>query len=375
MTTNHAYLPPSGAADWVACAAWPKMQQLHPEEGDSEASAAGTAAHWAGAEMIQGNVVAEGQITPAGTVLDQEMIDSAQVWSLDVANTLARGTTRPVAGSTFGLEQRLAPAFHEQNWGTWDTWYWDTNAVILHGWEFKNGHGIVEVWQNWQLINYTALVAHRLKLPDETRVCLTVVQPRAFHRDGPVRRWHTTIGELRPFFHRLEMAAEDATAPNPTARPSPACTYCSGRHACEALQRDGYRSADLAMASEPLGLTAEQAGTELALLAPALKRLASRVEGLEQQLQRALSKGERSSRWLVERVPGREVWAVNTDTVKGLGLACGVAAVKETPLTPKQLRDAGVPGELLTGLTKRPTSEKLVPFEGSAVSRLFEGGA
>lgn len=369
---SHAYLPPSGAADWIACPAWPKMQQLYPEQVESESAAAGTAAHWAGAEMIAGQVVAEGQVTPAGTVLDQEMIDSAQVWARDVLDTLAKGTTRPVRGSTFGLEERLAPAFHDQNWGTPDSWYWDSNANILHVWDFKHGHLIVDEWQNWQLINYVALLCARLRPRVEAQVRMVVIQPRAFHRGGPVRQWSTTVQGLHESFHRLEMAAEDATAPNPVARPSDACVYCQGRHACEALQRDAYRSAQVALASEPLGLTAEQAGTELALLAPALKRLTARVEGLQQQLQTALSKGERSSRWVLERVPGREVWTVNADTIKGIGMACGVAAVKETPLTPRQLRDAGVPGELLSGLTKRPVSEKLVPFEGSAASRMFD---
>lgn len=371
MPDAHAYLPPSGAADWLACSKWPEMQRLYPDTGDDEASRAGTAAHWAGAEMIHGRVVAEGQITPDNTVLDQEMIDSAEVWARDVLRTLHTGTTRPVHGSTFGVEQHLPAALHPQNWGTPDTWYWDTNAGVLHVWDFKHGHGIVDEWQNWQLINYAALLAAMLQLPATTQLRLTVIQPRAFHRGGARRTWRTTLAELAPLVDRLTLAAEDATAPNPTARPSAACTHCSGRHACEALQRDAYRSADLALASTPLDLGAEAAGTELALLGPALKRLKARIDGLEQQLQAQIEAGHRSSRWILERVPGREGWKVPVESVEAIGLAAGVPLVRKQPLTPTQAKAAGCPEWVLTDYTERKTSIKLVPFEGSATSRMF----
>ena len=56
MTQAHAFLPPSGADNWAACAAWPTMQQTHPDLGDPTASEEGTRAHELLARAIMGGV-------------------------------------------------------------------------------------------------------------------------------------------------------------------------------------------------------------------------------------------------------------------------------------------------------------------------------
>lgn len=368
----HALLPPSGASAWVVCSAWPSMQRAYPEAGEpSEAAREGTAAHWAGAEMLNGQMVVEGQIAPNGVVLTNELIDSADTWVRTFRAIIDRGTTRPVAAQVCGVELHIGPSFAAMNHGTPDTWYWDVNANTLHVVDFKNGFGIVDAENNWQLINYAELLRNHLKLPPTTRYHLTIVQPRAFHRDGPVRTWAIDSAALASHVERLALAAEDATAPNPTARPGPQCVHCNGRHACEALQRDAYRSADLARASLPLDLDAEAAGTELLLLRDALKRLEARADGIEQSLMAQISRGERSSKWLVESVPGNLKWTVDAETVRMIGDAAGVPLIKESPITPAQAIKAGVDAETISGFASRPVSKKLVPFTSSKVFKQF----
>ena len=80
MSGNHAFLPPSGAAIWVKCAAAPSMWQRYPEPEDSLEAMEGTAAHWAFEELFAGRAIDIGLVAPNGIVLTDEMCDGAQLF-------------------------------------------------------------------------------------------------------------------------------------------------------------------------------------------------------------------------------------------------------------------------------------------------------
>lgn len=374
MTKAHAFLPFSGAAEWSACPAWATMNATYPDTSDPTAAAEGTASHWAYEEMIRGNVVAPGQITPEGTVLTLEMIEGAELMVLTV-NEIRN--SNPDATRIHVEEYLAAPRIHMENGGTPDTWLYSPAQQKAWVVEYKYGWELVEVFENRQLANQAAGVAGALELnglsEQNTSLEMVVVQPRAHHRDGPVRRWRVLFSDLRALWNKLELAAEVACGAVPLAQPGPQCKHCSGRHACDTLKRDAYRSAALIEDLSPLELPPDAAALELHHLRAAAAVLASRISGLEGQIEGLLSVGQAVPGWTLEHTPGREQWTLPAEQVIAMGQMLGVNIAKPVePLTPLQARKAGMLADVVNANCERKAgSVKLAPVDDSLGRRVF----
>lgn len=375
--SDHAILAPSSADTWVICHAMPltvkdMVERLPP--GDTQPADDGTASHWAMAEIAGGRVVAEGQVTSDGHVLSQEMIDGAQMMIDDVVVTVPH-----IDRQFWHVEERVSMArrIHADNWGTPDLWVYDITTMTLYIWDYKFGHGIVEVFENWQLLDYLAGILEAIgidgNMEQHVKVVFTIVQPRAFHRDGPIRRWRVeSAANLRGYHNRLEMAAEDAMSGFASATPNANCVHCEARHVCQALQRDAYRSAQLSYQGVPVLMTPEAVGLELTLLTEAAKRLEARINGLATQGDAMVRGGKSVPGWELEKVLPREKWH---DPKKAAAYArlLKLDIVKEESLiTPRQAREMGMPAEIVAELSGRgPAGLKFVAVEESRGRRLF----
>lgn len=375
--TQHAFLPPSGAAAWVVCAQWPHMNRRHPEP-DSAESLEGTAAHWAFGEMLFGRVVAEGQVTPNGVVLTEEMIEGAELY---VETVDARLALHGLDRSALMVERRVAiPRVHPHNDGTPDTWFYARAAGVVEVLDFKFGHKFVDAFENWQLIDYACGILDQIGVALDgvqdvnTRVVMTVVQPRSYVAAGPVRSWSTLASNLRGHFNRLATAAQFVFEPDERrkATPSDECEYCPGRHACGALQQSAYLAADKAGASTPVDLTPAAAALELRMLQRAQKRLAARVSGLEATVEAQLKRGLPVPFFALEATAGREAWNKPLDEILALGSLFRVNIAKPGVLTPKQAIKAGVPEAVVLPYVARPgAGTKLVASTGDQAAKVF----
>lgn len=351
MSAAHAYLPPSSAACWVACAFWPTMNARYPELEPSEESKEGTAAHWAAGELINESPIAVGQVTPDGWILDEEMVEAAELYAEEVLHYLIEAESVPdgVSSPVFQVEQRVQiPAVDPHNWGTPDAWLFD--GATLRIWDFKFGHGFVDAFENWQMIDYACGILDYLGvdgLQDQNiKVVMTVVQPRNYHPDGPIRRWSLRASELRPYFNRLHNAAGAALRPDPTATPgTPQCDHCPGVTSCRANREAAYKIADR-MRGHIDQLEPDAVGVELRYLERAKKLLDSRIEGLRTEAEAHLRNGGRVSHYRLEPTYGRLAWTQPVDAVVALGDALGVNLRKPldviTPTQAKKLIDESV---------------------------------
>jgi hypothetical protein len=379
---EHAILAPSDADTWVVCAAKPLMVRnllvKLPENPDHVLAAKdGTASHWAMAEIAAGRMVAEGQITDDGHILTQEMIDGAQLLVDDVL-TLLPHIPRP----EWHVEQRvnMARRIHAANWGTPDLWVYDPTTRTIYLWDYKFGYGIVEVFENWQLVDYLAGILEELErlygqhLDDrQIKVVFTIVQPRAFHPAGPVRRWHvSSAANLRGMHNRLEMAADDAMSGFAKATPNPNCMHCEARHVCQALQQDAYRSAQISLQGVPLLLSPEATGLELTVLTEAAKRLEARINGLMVQGEAMAREGKTVPGWRLDKKPSREQWT-DQKLAAGLARTLGIDIHKPDSLvTPNQARKAGLPDEIVAAVSERaPAKAKFEPVPEWDGRRMF----
>jgi hypothetical protein len=379
LDRTHEFLPPSGAACWRLCAMWPTMNALYPELEPSEEAIEGEAAHWVWAEMLlHRRPVALGQIAPNGAMVDEEMLDGAETFCTVAHGTRAVPTMDGETGPAH-IEEKLNPVetnprIHPKNGGTPDLWRLQYDLKIL---EYKYGHAYVPAFESWQCINYAALIMDREGIDgirDQTLpVSITVVQPRNYHQDGPVRTWTFTAADIRPHINELRMAAERATVPNPVATPGPVqCEYCPGRHVCPALLEATNVGRDHSVArAAPVEMSPAAAGRELSRLTYYRDLLNARIDGIAEQNMAFIRAGKRVPGWGLRNSGGRERWK-NPEHAKALGAIWGVAIERPAVITPNQARNLGIPDEVVAAMAETPTGKaKLVPDDDAMIRRIF----
>jgi hypothetical protein len=267
------------------------------------------------------------------------------------------------------------PYIHAECWGTPDAWIYKTDENTLYVFDYKHGFRYVDVFENWQLIAYTCGILDALGINGHSdqhlTVVMRVVQPRAYHRDGPVREWRVKASELRPYFNKLAMAAGAALSPNPQCVPNPECLDCKARHACPALQQDAYRSAQLSHASLPVEMPAAAVGLELHFLRGAAKRLGARIAGLEQQAEALIGRGEYVPFSAMLPTAGRSAWAKPISEVLALGALYGVTLTKPATITPTQAIKAGLPAEVVTMYSETKRGLALGADDGKQARKVF----
>ncbi len=373
--SEHAFLAPSSAHRWVHCARAPSLEAAYPETEPSIDALEGTAAHWVVEMRLRNAPVSIGAQAPNGIAVTAEMIEASAVVYADIIKVLG-----------FNWHQRLfietpvqIPRVHAKNWGTPDYRAWTQlvdGSLSLTVWDFKYGYGIHEAFENWQLIDYVAGCLSEAKIDglqeQNVIVDMRVIQPRAFHRDGPVRNWQVRASDLRGYFNRLEMGAEDATSLTPTATPHPdACKNCKGRHACEALQRSAYASAERGQHYAALDLPPHALGLELKALKKAQALLDARVSGLETEVTAKLKQGIPIPFWSLESTPGRLNWVKPASEVAAVGQMLGITLTKEPDvITPTQAKAAGVPESIINLYATRPSGAVKLTFDNGSKAHL-----
>lgn len=360
--SQHAPLPPSGAACWVKCGMYRAMLATYGHiQEESDAAREGTAAHWVWEQVARGNGVAVGAVAPNGVIVTDEMLDGAELMQSVVGDA-----------SYGNIERRVAmPTIHPDNWGTPD--YWDINMGVVRVIDYKFGHGYVDVFENWQLIDYAAGVIEALTLePQHTCVFeLVIVQPRCFTRDGTIRKWRIGFVELQAYIEELRIAAR---APE-EARVSDACEYCPGRAVCAALLDETQHLCDWATVELPLELSPAEMGREYDRLLRAQAAVKARLGGIEEMILHKIRSGLSVDGWSAEAKPGRRTWSVGVDEVVALGTLMGVPLAKPAVITPTQAIKAGILESVVANISVVPQGElKLVRVNTRIARKVFSQG-
>ena len=364
---DHAPLAPSSAARIVACTGSRKLAALYPEPETIE-TREGTASHWAGAELLAGRDVDTGQVAANGVTLTDEMIEGAEMFAEHIRS---RGAYE------WELVEHTLPAgsLHADNWGTPD--FVGMQPMHLFVDDYKFGHGYVEVFENWQLMNYVCLLLDFMGVNGQVdqmmRVTMTIVQPRNYHRDGPVRSWSVMACDLRGYFNKMRAAYEQAMRDDAPCTVNAECEHCPARHACEAATAAGYSAVKHAYSSVPLVMSAPALGLELRTLRRAAKMLKARITGLEEQVLSTIVRGVDVPYFSVSHGVGRTVWTAPATEVIALGQMLGVDVSKPDVITPKQSIKAGLPAEVVAAYSHAPRgAAELTEDNGHAAAKVFK---
>lgn len=234
----HSPLGASSAERWMNCPGSNVLLNALdlPEGSDSSDFAIeGTNAHEAAAYCLRTDSDAweiMGEFSGANGKFEVtvEMADGVQLY-LDVVRSLVAEHGDPVHVNHV-VEERISGDFHTQFYGTVDDAI--LGPEILDVTDFKYGAGIaVDAYDNPQLKYYAVGILNRYI--GAKRVRLRIVQPRAFHEDGPVRVWETTAEELLNWKRDVLIPAMNRAEISHTLTPGDWCRFCPAKIACPLL--------------------------------------------------------------------------------------------------------------------------------------------
>lgn len=386
MPSEHCAIPPSSAARRVQCQGSWLMEQMYPDTGDNEEAMIGTASHELFVPMIEAatkgglnfpkpqDVI--GKKATNGIEWDQASYDGALMFS-DEIERIMRETDcyNPV------VEQRIAvPRIHPELWGTPDCRLFSTKQMKLYVADYKFGHRPVEAFENYQMIEYAVGCLDEITtgnglIDSDIEVEIIIVQPRAPHWQGPIRRWCINGGDLRGYANMLYNVEHTALSGKAACNTGPECRDCSARHACGTLQAATGGVMDFASEPIPTDLDPMALGTEITLLRRADELLSARLKGLEAQAEGLILSGGDINMlgYSLQQDYGHKKWAVSNDEVFIMGDLSGVELRKDPePITPTQAQKAGIDETVIKAYSITPrTGFKLVPSENTIASAVF----
>lgn len=378
MSGFHWRIAPSSMDRTVACNAWIGLSEGLPPEPDTEEAMEGNAADWVAKQWAQGIEWHHGAPIPlpGGFTVDYDMIHGAKMW----AKVLGYGA---ISGVPVVCE-RIHPT---DCGGEPDGWRWDAIEGILRLPDYKYGFEVVEVFENWQLIPYASGIIDTLGLTDtDVTIEFTIVQPRAHHKDGPVRQWRVRADKIRHLITKAHHAAIRAVPPPgieiapPLAKTGPHCTHCPARVHCATFQKAVGHAMEFEGAAVRAPMDPTAVGIQLMLVQEALEMLKAQESALQVQAEAHLRKGQRVPGFCMEPVSGRLEWlpdATGSEIIalgdllgKDLRKAPGTLNSRSGPIvTPTQAIKAGVDATVIDQYAARPKGAMKLARESTTEAR------
>lgn len=217
---------------------------------------------------------------------------------------------------------------------------------ILIVYDFKYGAGIpVEAKENKQMLYY-AIGAAGDKLMDFKTIELVIIQPRAEHPQGPIRRWVTTPEYVAKFKEELRQHIAETRNPNAKTATGAWCRFCNAKMICPAMRDKSYEVAKIDFSKKPeenkIKLPTELTKDELKLFLDNTELLENYIAEVKAYAFKLLDRGESIDGYkLVRSSKTHRKWNdtdENVATMLSLELGVDRAALFDTKLkTPAQV--------------------------------------
>jgi len=343
---NHSPVGPSTVALLMQCPGSYLMRQFYPSV-DTPETIEGNEAHDLAAQHVMNS--SRGGLANSGN-------NAVDDYVYDVKSVMVKtGVFIP------HVEERVeCPTIHELSWGTVDCWLYDKKTMTLYIWDFKYGHSVVEVFENWQLLNYSNGILNQLEidgLADQVvTVDLRIVQPRSYHHKGSVRSWVVKASELRGYYNQISQGITAALKPGAKCVTGPECKNCSANYACEAALKLGADVINLSTEATPVNMTPLQTGVQLKIIKRALKHLEGLESALEANVESLIKNGVIVPGWGSEVNAGRIKWVKPFKEVKQLGEMYNIKLTKDELITPLQAKKLGVDESVIMAYSKQTTT-------------------
>lgn len=256
----HSPLGASGAERWMNCpGSVSLLKHLHlPPSDDPDYRKEGSCAHEAAGAVLEKNLESWEVI---GAVYDGVTVDAAMMEAVNVYIDECRAImaeAKAESGRVFIEEKMHHPQVHKMYFGTVDFAAVIPSQRLLKVRDYKHGEGIVvEVEWNAQFLYYAYGIL--LLYPDVDTIEIGVVQPRAFHADGPVRTFTLTADMLRDWVTRELLPAMNAVEFDNSLDAGKWCRFCPAKLVCP-MQKALFGAAMKADPREIVNLSDEEFG-------------------------------------------------------------------------------------------------------------------
>lgn len=232
----HSKVGASSAHRWWNCPGSVALSATIPKQPPSPYAEEGTAAHEMAERCInERKEPAElvGFMSSNGWEFDDDMAEAVGVYLGAIAEDLEKyGLTWDNLECERGFQ---LTHIDEDAFGTNDA----NLPVLLRRlivYDFKYGSGHpVEVVGNKQMMYYG--LGANVEGDYET-IELVVVQPRAYHPNGPVRRWELTVKELEEYGKELKEKIAETRKPNATLATGDWCRFCPALAICPKVRKN-----------------------------------------------------------------------------------------------------------------------------------------
>jgi hypothetical protein len=380
MPETHAKLSASGASRWLACPASPRISAGIPST-TSPYAAEGTQAHEMAEVALTRNVNAAALVgeRPEWTA---EMAEAVQVYLDFVREILAC-----YEDAEIDIESRVSLAGFGRSdmFGTADCVISTSSVVYVI--DYKHGAGVaVEVEDNPQLLYYAAGALCGTG-GYQQEVEMLIVQPRAFHPDGPIRRWRTSVEDV--LFYVADVLIPGALATEkPDALPVPGkhCRWCPAFAICSANKQQIHAIAPAvfsAVAVDGPPFPDRLTPAEIRKVLDVASQVEAWIEAVRNHAKTALESGTISPDTLGWKlVAGRATrkWQDETSATQWLEAILGELAYERKLLSPAKAEKAlkGDAKKAVKELTEETRGTVLAPLDdkreavSSAASLTFE---
>lgn len=240
--TTHAKLSPSASKRWMSCPGSVQLiEKLKPVEKSNPNADEGTVAHAVAEKCLKGNWYASQMIGKKILVgnthhtVTKTMAEHVQTY-LDYVKEKATGQNLMIEHRCT-LKSLKVPGL---DGGTSDAVIKSTFGVEVI--DLKYGQGVVvEVEDNPQLMQYAlgVILSDAALCKKNVPVTMTIVQPRAYHEDGPIRSIVMSSTDLINWAKEELVPAAKATREKdaPLAAGDSQCKFCPVAGQCPALYK------------------------------------------------------------------------------------------------------------------------------------------
>ena len=230
---THAKLGASSANRWMNCPGSIQFIAMQPEfflDNSSEYADEGTKAHAIAEALLNKNLTLLSELEGHEIIEVEPEVDLQE--AVETYTSYINNSLGPV--DILHIEQKFF--INEEFFGTNDACIEKIAENTLNVLDYKHGVGVpVEATDNKQL-KYYAIGAMTEFGTNYDKVTLTIVQPRSFHPDGPVRSWDTTPRKLLEFKDELFEAGEATKKKNAPLVAGNHCRFCPALAVCPAYK-------------------------------------------------------------------------------------------------------------------------------------------
>ena len=251
--SGHSNIGPSSAERWIACPGSVALSAQCPKSPTNIYAAEGTVAHALAEALVTDKIDDLELMTKTGSIVKEEGFDIEVTDEMIDGVTLYRDTikedhkllldrNRPAAIQRHAELKVHIKSISPDLWGTAD-YIQFRRGHKLYVYDFKFGRGVVEAEENAQMALYGLGAMETIAGEAFDEVELVIVQPRAGHAAGAVRRWKAPKEWLTRFRATAHAAVKETKNPDAKLVPGDHCKWCPAKVSCPAIYKAAQESA------------------------------------------------------------------------------------------------------------------------------------